>query len=229
MSKPTYHVHKAYLKKKTEDGITSVLVVIGSKKRRKIDSIVASNLKPKESKKAMCKEVFPKRYKDYKRIELEPLLIANSKQEATVKIIELRRADSTLQRFSRIHGDDKENCAVYAFKLNPEVWQNKKFIQAQEHTFNAQAFYVGQTALDIRKRFEQHVSDNSKTSSMWGKRYFDQTISEGISPLILALMGAYKKQTGIDLRLRMLQSESIYHEYKFTQFLRSEGYGAYSS
>lgn len=226
-----YQVVQARAKRnKFKDGIQTIIVVLKPDLVDELKGLASAGQEHHGRDPEVLKKVF-KLWKKFKRIRFDTVIECENKQLAYQEAIAMQERYKEKLIPSRIHGDRTADYRVYAFHLDPSVWQDSTFngLNTSNEAREVPAFYVGQTSKTIEERYAQHIDASSRLSSKWGKKYFLQPFNEAWSDLVQEMMVEYEEQSGVKLQVGLLHSQSILHELRFTEFLRSEGFGAYSA
>jgi hypothetical protein len=196
-------------------------------KKEKLDEALEATTKTKQKEILNLK----KRFKGI--VESEGISYYPTKVEAYKAAY--NRLNSLLKekRKARIHRDSPtDNYSVYCIRLNPEAWEDKTFRDANldlvsndlnKEPATIRGYYVGQTGKVIMERYQQHMSQDLKTSTKWGKKYFMEPFTEAFDSKIIK---DFEKETG-KATTGLPYGKSIIVEQELTDWIRKKGMGAY--
>lgn len=155
--------------------------------------------------------------KQFKNLKKEDNILAGIEMERT-----LIKGVSGYVCLQKPPASDKR---IYAILLDNSIVENKRFLKHNpDWDKNAQAFYIGQTAIGREERYNQHIT--GILANYFVKHF-------GVRPYVDAestyQIADYFKREGIQILVDNLRHyQALYYERKLAEELRKAGNGAYA-
>lgn len=191
----------------------------------RIKIISYSKFEKMESDELPMAATFKKKYKRMLQLGVDGPQHFSAKHLAYRHI--LHRIHTEGQKGRKIAFDDAPDHSVYIIQLKEEVKTYKPFVLANgEDVIKAstECFYVGLTSQpEILTRYNQHRSEQERTNSVWGRRFF-------LDPFPIAfrkdLLDDFEAEKGKATR-ELLSSHAHITESEVCLWLREKGHAAY--
>jgi hypothetical protein len=132
---------------------------------------------------------------------------------------------SDIKKVIRAQQETKRNFSVYVFQLQQKACESQVLLKNnQPKNRKKQAFYVGQTSLNIAERFDVHINPNNpshrKGSSIMRKFALSDQFDECNQTFLFEILSGIKTT-------ELTYYESLANEQKMTLYIRNQ-YNAFS-
>ncbi len=117
-------------------------------------------------------DVLRKRYRRW--VHEDPVAECETELDAWEAAIDIQKSILAQKRKVDLHfGENRYR--IYGFEMNPSVIHNSKFAKlnpSDNRDGKSVCVYVGITSIPIKERYLRHCSDDHRTKTRWGQRYF---------------------------------------------------------